>query len=184
MELTKLKIFNKIKKDELILWKFGFVVALLISVVNYQSINNIKNNERIIVNTLNQSSQFWVSSIDASDKYLASIGFYITQLYENYTPSNVENNLARLLEIANPQSIEKLKNKFKNRIAKAQKYSRNSFTFAINKTEINRKTSQIIITGNQTRWSINGKKQPEKMQVIIDYSIDNAMFSIIDIKEK
>ncbi|CAC9585925.1 hypothetical protein BHECKSOX_2011 [Bathymodiolus heckerae thiotrophic gill symbiont] len=184
MNLNLLQTTNALKKQEVNLLRGSFVVFLLISIFNYSSIESIKNNEKIIVKTLNQSSQFWVSSVDASDEYLVDFGLYAAQLKNNVTPSNVKLNFAKLLELVHPSSHESIKQQLKDEATQIQRYSRNAYTFNVTKTDINRKTQQIFIKGGATRWTNSGKKQPQRKTLTIGYRIDNALFTITSIKEE
>ncbi|NYT27884.1 MAG: hypothetical protein H0A76_08300 [Candidatus Thiodubiliella endoseptemdiera] len=180
-------LLNKLKanlKDEKNLLRFALITVIIISMINYTSIQNIKNNERIVIVPLNQSSQFWVSANEASDLYLTNLGLYATQLWQNYTPANVEQNFAKLLEMVDVQHYPDIKKLLKNKVDLVKRYNRNSYSFRETKTQINTKTQKIIVTGVQTRWTKNGKKPAKKIQLIIGYQINNATFSITSLKEK
>jgi type IV conjugative transfer system protein TraE len=184
MNIEKLnKIKSKIKNEVSIL-RFVLVAIIVISIFNYQSISDIKNNEKIIIKTLNQSSKFWVSSKNASNEYLTDFGLYAVQLQENITPANVDHNFAKLLEIINPKNYPEIRLKLKNKAKMIKKYNRNAYSFRATKTNINKKNKQIFITGLLTRWTDTGNKQPKKFKITIDYKIENALFSIININKE
>ncbi len=184
MDANKFKKIKSSLKDEKSLLRFALIIMLLVTVINYTSIQDIKNNERIVIKTLNQSSQFWVSAQDASDNYLLGLARYVVQLKKNNTAANVDNNFARLLELINPKSYETIKQQLKQEATIIKKYNRNAYSFNVSKTQINRKTQTMVITGNSTRWNVMGKKTPKKRQITISYVIDNSMFSITRLQDE
>ena len=183
----EIKQFNKLKeilKDEKSVLRLTLVLVTLISVLNFASIETVKNNERTIITPLNQSSQFWVSGNDASSEYLTSLGLYAVQLWQNYTPANAKQNFARLLELIDPNAYQNIKQQLKKKAALVEKYNRNAYSFEVTKTKVNRKTKQMMITGLKTRWTKSGVKPKQKVELVIDYQIDNATFTINSLKEK
>lgn len=183
----KINRLNKIKSklsDEKSLLRFVLITVVIISMISYSLVQDAKNNERIVIVPLNQSSQFWISANEASDKYLTNLGLYTVQLWQNYTPANVDQNFAKLLELAAPQYYPSVKKNLKEKASIAKRYNRNSYSFRKTKVQINTKTQQIIITGVRTRWTKNGKKPSKKIKLLIDYKINNATFSIESLSEK
>lgn len=171
-------------KNEKSLLRFTLAVVTIISIINYTSIQSIKQNERIVIKTLNQSSQFWVSEKDASDNYLVDIGLYIVQLKNNTTAANVDNNFSKILKLVSPKNYNSIREQLKERSATIKRYNRNSYTFAVSEQKINKKTKEIIIIGSSVRWTRSGVKSPEKRMITIGYEINNATFSITKIKEE
>jgi len=182
-----IKFLNQLKEnlsDEKSLLRFALLVVIIISVLNYTSIQSIKSNERNIIVPLNQSSQFWISANGASDLYLTNLGLYAVQLWQNYTPSNAEQNFAKLLEIVDTQNYQTIKKMLKEKASVIKRYNRNSYSFRKTKTTINTKTQEVIIMGVRTRFSKSGKKPAEKIKLTVGYKIENATFAIISLKEK
>ena len=184
MDINILNKANTLLRDEKSILRVALIVLTIISVLNYKSIENLNNNEKIIITPLNQSSQFWVSGDDASPEYLASLGLYAVQLWQNYTPGNAQQNFSRVLEFVDSDYYQVIKQQLKDRAALAKKYNRNSYSFEVIDTKINRKTRQIMITGLKTRWTKSGVKSPQKVELTINYQIENALFSITKLQEE
>lgn len=182
-----INLLNQLKanlNNEKSLLRFVLIAVIFISVLNYTSIQNIKSNERTIIVPLNQSSQFWVSANEASDLYLTNLGLYAVQLWQNYTPSNVEQNFAKLLQIVDAQNYQIIKKMLKAKADVIKRYNRNSYSFRNTKTMINTKKQEVVILGVRTRFSKSGKKPSEKIELVLGYKIKNATFTITSLKER
>jgi len=184
MNIAHLRKIQAKLSDEKSLLRFVLIIVIIISMINYVSIQSIKNNERNIIVPLNQSSQFWISSNEASELYLTNLGLYIVQLWQNRTPANTEQNFAKLLELVNAQNYPAIKKSLKEKANLIKRYNRNSYSFRKTKAQINTKTKKIIITGVRSRWTKDGKKPSEKLRLAIDYQINNATFSVTSLIEE
>ena len=159
------------------------VLITAITLINYTAIENIKSIEKTVIVPINQSSQFWISEQNTSPNYLTSIAQYAVQLWQFNTPSTVDQNFAKLLELVNPKDYLRIKQKLKATAAKIKRYEL-IHTTATTATKINTKAKKIIIQAKKTQHKNNGKKTHQKIKLTIDYTINNATFSITNLTEQ
>lgn len=185
--------------------KIGVIIAAAVSLLNYQSIEELKTTGRTVIAPFGtHSGDMWISGTDASLTYLRRVSNLFVSLYLSLNASNVSANFADLLQVSHPATYSGLRDRLLTKAETIKRYAAISYVARIN-TDKSIKVDVIkpadLSETKQQRYGqiktplyrlsipvevapISGDMvQPAKVYVQgIIYTIDNSQFQLVDIE--
>lgn len=106
-------------------------------------------------------------------------------LAANYTPVTARENFDRLLKLFRPDDFTVASKKFYD-LAGAVEVSKNTTAFFITKISVDRKKSEIEVTGTRKQFSESSliPDNGAARTYYIDYAVENGRFMITNLTEK
>lgn len=166
-----------------LLLKIGFIALVIVTFLNYQSIETIKKQEKTLVIPMGLHSPYWVGDADADDKYLNYMGRLVASLYQNLTGATVQYQHRILLGMVHPSQFEPMRKKFMNIQKEVQKSPRHAFYFKPIGLQIDRDGQRLILKGHRVRYFSDGIKPEVPIRIVVDYVIEQGRFFVMDVND-
>jgi len=178
------KFSNVVRENKLL--KFGFIILLLITLVNWNEVKNIRKEERLVLMPIGASGNLWVTSENASDDYILFMSRYILHQLGDYTIHTIAEQLNELNKHFAPESFVDAKNQFQSIVEGVSKYGTLASTITFNKNDVLHESSlkKIKIKATKTRYMSGVKTAEEEKNYVIMYDIRNYRFWIKHIMEQ
>lgn len=185
--------------------KIGVMIAVVVSLLNYQAIDELKNTGRTVLTPFgSRNGDMWITGTDASLTYLRRVSSLFVSLYLSINAGNVSANFADLLQVTHPATYSSLRDRLLIKAESIKRYASISYLANINtdkaitaeainvadlstakqelygqiKTPLYRLSIPVQvapITGNAVQTA------KVFMQTVI-YTIDNGQFYLVDIE--
>ena len=165
--------------------KFGFSVLLILTLINWYSIEDIRKEEKIIIVPPGATGDLWITSEEVSDDYIISMARYILKMTGDYTVNTARSQFNDLLRLFMSSHYGKAKNNFDLLAEDIEKFRSAAQHIEFNEKDIqhDRANKQIKTPVTRLRY-INGVNSgSETSTVMIEYSIDAGKFFIKQILE-
>lgn len=179
--------------------KMAVIVIGFIVFTNYQTLKDIKENGKTIIEFGSNHSEMWISGVDTDINYAKQMAFTLVTLFSNVTSASAKSQFSEILKYAHPlyyNSIRKRLDERKDILEKYKTvalYSRLLINETINKERLNASESpyknidtpvyRVSIKESQKRI-IGGELSPTIFATIqFDYTVDNATAFLLDIVE-
>ncbi len=143
------------------------------------------NNEKVILVPLTLTDETVIDGNNVTDDYIEKVTRYVMGLAANYTPATARGNFDRLLKLYRPQEFPAARKTFYE-LASAVEVSKNTTAFFISKMTVDRKKSEIEVTGTRKQFAESSVIPDDGglKTYYIDYAVENGRFMITRYSEK
>lgn len=163
--------------------KMGFVVCLMITLLNSYSISTMDNKVRTHVIPIGANGKFEFTGNKASDEYLTSIMQYVVFMSGNVTAQSIDHQLTDLLSLFHSSVYGIYKDEFRDWSQSVQKYSSIYFTtnwrhdlpLEITDNKLTKQIEKRRVVGNSVKSVVS-------VVVSVSYVIENGRFWITEFR--
>lgn len=181
--------------------KICVIISVAIGALNYQSIEDLKENGKTILIPFGvKQGDMWISGTDASNTYLRRVADLIIANYKNVSAASVAYKYADVLALADSSTSGFLRDKLMKKSAELQQYPSVSYSAELQYDKpievkpisdlsslpepLRKIKSPYKMTIQASAYShVGDTRQPGKSITInIFYTISNGQFSLLDIE--
>lgn len=172
--------------EEKQLLKFGFISLLVLTLVNWYSVDNASKREKVVVVPPGAAGEIWVTSESVSEDYVISVTRYILKMIGDYTVRTARMQFNDLLTLYKPKAFGEAKRNFDLLATEIEKFqsAAQHIEFAEQDILHDPQNKKIKVKVKRYRY-INGVNSGSEVStVMIEYVIENGRFFITQILEE
>ncbi|MGN5021811.1 type IV conjugative transfer system protein TraE (plasmid) [Aeromonas sp. FDAARGOS 1405] len=181
--------------------KICVIISVAIGALNYQSIEDLKENGKTILIPFGvKQGDMWISGTDASNTYLRRVADLIIANYKNISAASVAYKYADLLAMTDSSTSGFLRDKLMKKSAELQQYPSVSYSAELQYdkpisvepiTDVSSLPEPLRKVKNPYKMTVKASayshvgdtRQPGKSITInVFYTISNGQFSLLDIE--
>lgn len=124
--------------------------------------------------------KYVISDSSANKAYITQMGYYVTNLVENFTPNSIKTNYALFLNYVDPQTFGEVQAELNANAANYAEMGASSFFAPLS---IQYGSHTIIVTGNRQIIIAGRITSDTKMRIKIKYAIKHGEFEVVKYEE-
>ena len=175
MELDSFENRASNKEAQRITWKFIAVAMVITQIISVSMTLYIMDKRMVVLKPFGLDEEVWVSSTDASEKYIAKMANRILGHYLIWTPANIRERYDTLLTVYSPESFNEAHAKFYEIIDKVEQSKEITSVFFINRISYDASKKYIEVSGLR-RLEGHDKFEGNETYIINFYIYDGQMF--------
>jgi len=175
---------NTVRENKLL--KLGFLLLLVITLLNWSEVRNVRDQEKVVLIPIGASGTLWVTSDSASDDYVLFMTRYILHQFGDYTIHTISEQLEELNRHFSPETFVEANERFKNIVKGISKYPSLASTLSFNNKDVlhDAVKKRIKVKATKIRYMSGVKTGEDVKNYVISYEIKNARFWIKNIMEE
>jgi len=168
------------------LLKVGFVILLIMTVVNWQQVQNMTDKEKVVLMPMGATGNLWISNNAASEDYILFMTRYIMHQLGDYTAANVRSQYNELIRFFTPDQFVTAKKQLETIAKEIERFSTAAAEVFFSQKDIKHDAinQKIKIHAMKHRFLNGVKAGSERKTYLIEYTINHGRFWIRRVLEE